>query len=117
MSARQNGSVLTVGDGLKSMRKTESVAAAGVALRRNLKKLRKERGLSMVVVSNGCCIHSDAYRRYESGDSLPKPQALLNIANYYDVTIDYLLGRDTERKRASAFCTTLTEKTGGKEQE
>lgn len=102
---------------LKFRHKTKEAVATCRALRKNLKELRNERRLDMQTVSIGCGLHKDAYRRYECGEVLPTLQALADIASYYDVTVDYLLGRDTERKRASAFCTPLTEKTGGKKQE
>ena len=38
-------------------------------------------------------LHHDALRRYERGEGIPTADALLKIADYYEVTVDYILGR------------------------
>lgn len=38
-------------------------------------------------------LNRQTYRNYESGMRQPDFETLINIANYYNVSIDYLLGR------------------------
>lgn len=41
-------------------------------------------------------IKRPSYTRYESGTSNPDLETLVKIANYYNVTVDYLLGREPQ---------------------
>ena len=45
---------------------------------------------------NGIAYRS--YRRYEAGEREPGVTALIRIADYYGVTIDYLVGRTDRRE-------------------
>lgn len=38
-------------------------------------------------------ITQPSYIRYENGSSQPSLETLVKIADYFDVTVDYLLGR------------------------
>lgn len=60
-----------------------------------LRKLREERvpRRSMKTVSELCGLPSDAVRRYERGDAKPTMDALIKLADYYEVSLDYLTGR------------------------
>lgn len=70
---------------------------SGVGQRlRNLRE-KKRPIKSQKITSELCGLHPDAIRRYEREESEPKLDALVAIADYYNVTTDYLLGR-TEQK-------------------
>ena len=58
------------------------------ALRESKRPLRSQR-----VTSELIGLHHDALRRYERGERIPEADALLKIADYYKVSVDYLLGR------------------------
>lgn len=60
-----------------------------------LQKLReKKRPLrSRRVTSELCGLPPDAIRRYERGEAVPTADSLVKIADYYTVSVDYLLGR------------------------
>ena len=60
-----------------------------------LQKLRIERKpiRARHVVSHLCGLPDDAIRRYERGESRPTMEALIKIADYYEVSLDYLVGR------------------------
>ena len=45
---------------------------------------------SMKVTSELCSLHPDAIRRYERGEAKPDAEALEMIADYFDVSMDYL---------------------------
>ncbi len=54
--------------------------------------LRKERGINQAVVADHLGITQQAYLKYEHGDADPTIDALVKLSNFYDVSIDYLLG-------------------------
>lgn len=63
-----------------------------------LKELRKERGLTQEELSKLSGISFPTISRYENGlRDEPKLSILKTLANYFDVTIDYLAG-DTDVK-------------------
>lgn len=62
---------------------------------RRLQRLREERApiKARHVVSQLCGLPSDAVRRYERGEAKPTMEALVKLADYYEVSLDYLVGR------------------------
>lgn len=64
-----------------------------MGFRERLQQMRKKKGVSCKVVSELCGLHSDAIRRYENGEDEPTLHSLVAIAEYFDVSVDYLLGR------------------------
>ena len=38
-------------------------------------------------------LHPNALQKYERGEAIPTADSLLKIADYYKVSVDYLLGR------------------------
>lgn len=60
-----------------------------------LRKLREERKpiKSMAVVSELCGLEKGTVRRYERGERTPTVDALIALADYYGVSLDYLTGR------------------------
>ena len=60
-----------------------------------LKSLRRAAGYaSMPEFCNAAGISFSTYQNYESGKRIPTTEILIKIADFYGVTIDYLLGRD-----------------------
>ena len=58
-----------------------------------LRKLREERKIKRYILSQRCGLHSDAIRRYERGEAEPDVKALIAIADFFEVSLDYLTGR------------------------
>ena len=60
-----------------------------------LRKLREEKKpvKSMAVVSELCGLERGEVRRYERGERAPTMEALIALADYYEVSLDYLTGR------------------------
>ena len=58
-----------------------------------LKRFRNEYGLTQKDVASALGIQESAYRRYELGRTAPSVCVLAKIADAYDVSADYLLGR------------------------
>lgn len=57
-----------------------------------LKELRKAKGLTQHQLANELGISQQAYARYEKGDREPKISTLIKLADYFDVSVDYLIG-------------------------
>lgn len=62
-----------------------------------IRKLREEKGLKSSYVAEILNVANSTYSGYENNKSEPNYEILIKIADYFDVTIDYLLGR-TEYK-------------------
>ncbi len=64
------------------------------AFSRRLQRLREKERMSRSVLSELCGLNTDAVRRYERGEAEPKLSALIALAEFFGVTVDYLVGRD-----------------------
>lgn len=58
-----------------------------------LRRLREREGKSRVVLSQLCGLSDSSIRRYEQGEIKPNVDSLIAIADYFRVSVDYLLGR------------------------
>ena len=63
-----------------------------------LRMLRKQARLTQQDVADELRIHRTTYTRYETGAVAPDQQGLVQLAELFGVTVDYMLGRarDTE---------------------
>ena len=61
-------------------------------LARRLRKCREDAGLTQIKVAIYCDITEKAYQNYELATHEPKVSILLRIAQFYEVSIDYLVG-------------------------
>ena len=62
-----------------------------------LKELRESRGISQVRLAIELDLNQNSISRYESGAREADYKTLLAIADYFDVSLDYLFGR-TDRQ-------------------
>ena len=62
-----------------------------------LRALRKERGLTQNQLANELQFTRSTIANYEQGNRLPQIETLSKLADYFGVSIDYLLGRSTIR--------------------
>jgi len=61
---------------------------------KRLKELRKEReGLTQRKFAQILNVDKSTYDRYENRNAEPSYEVLVKIADYFNVTTDYLLGR------------------------
>ena len=58
----------------------------------SFKRFRKSRGLTQQQIADALKIHKQVYQRYEYGRS-PSADVIIRIADAFDVSADYLLGR------------------------
>lgn len=61
-----------------------------------LKELREEKGLTQEQLSSILKISRQQLSTYETGKFEPNFETLVNIANYFNVSLDYLLERTKE---------------------
>ena len=59
-----------------------------------LKELRKNKQLTQEEIAQILNTQQRTYSGYEIGRSEPNIDTLIKLANFYNVTIDYLIGRD-----------------------
>lgn len=62
-------------------------------MREKLRQLRKEKALSQAEMANILNVHQTAVSQWEQGRTTPDMQTLIKIADYFQVTVDYLLGQ------------------------
>lgn len=62
-----------------------------------IKELREQRGISMRKAAEEIGIPYTTYVNYEKGEREPNSEMLIVLANYFSVSIDYLLGRSDSR--------------------
>ena len=62
-----------------------------------LKELRKEIGLSQIAVQMQTGIEQALISKYENGERVPPTETLMQLADFYGVSMDYIMGR-TDRK-------------------
>lgn len=67
-------------------------------LSKRLKMCRKERGVSQREVAIFCDITEKTYQNYELMTREPKLDILIRIADYFEVSLDYLTGRTDEKR-------------------
>ncbi len=59
---------------------------------KRLKELRKEKNISQQHLAEILQIRQQSYARYEANTSEPSYEMLVRIAQFFDVSTDYLLG-------------------------
>lgn len=64
-----------------------------------IKAIRDELGLSQIKVSAETGIHQSYLSKYENGSLEPSLEQLGTLANFYEVSIDWLLGNPHSGKK------------------
>lgn len=67
-------------------------------LSERLLSLRNEQNLTQLLAAEGMNIPFSTYRRYEKNEREPTASVLVQMADFYNVTLDYLVGRSEERR-------------------
>lgn len=66
-----------------------------------LEELRKAKGLNMREVARLLGLPYTTYVGYEKGQREPSSEVLIQLANFYEVSIDYLVGRTSDPESAA----------------
>lgn len=61
-----------------------------------LKELRKAKGISQLKLAMDLNMNQNTISRYETGEREPGINELIRIADYFNVSVDYLVGRTDE---------------------
>jgi transcriptional regulator with XRE-family HTH domain len=64
----------------------------------NLKKLRIEKNKTQLNVQMETGIEQALLSKYESGKRIPPTETLIALADYYGVSMDYIMGRTNNPK-------------------
>ena len=59
----------------------------------NLKQIRNEKNITQIRLSIAAEVSQETISAYESGKAFPSVETLIKIADFLDVSIDYLLNR------------------------
>ena len=62
-----------------------------------LKELRKQSGQTQAQVGIATGIGERNYQRFEAGENFPNVENLCALADYFEVSLDYLMGRTDRR--------------------
>ena len=63
-----------------------------------LKELRKEKGISQLKLAVDLNMNQNSISRYENGERQADYQTLIKFADYFNVSLDYLLERTNNPK-------------------
>lgn len=63
-----------------------------INFRQRLQHLRERKRISRKVLSELCGLYPDAVRKYERGEAEPNMASLVLLADFFEVSVDYLLG-------------------------
>lgn len=66
---------------------------------KKLRELRNAKGITADALCKELGITVGSYRNYERNDRNPPYETLIKIADYYNVTLDYLLGREPQKEK------------------
>ena len=67
-----------------------------ILLGKRLKELREEKGLTQKEIADKLNLHSVTYLHYEKDQREPPLKILMEMALFFDVSTDYLLGLSDE---------------------
>ena len=68
----------------------------------NLKKLRTEHKISQEALGSIVGVSQQAINKYENHNVEPDIATLIKIANYFDVSVDFLIGNTQERHKCES---------------
>ena len=65
----------------------------GDYMKNRLKQLRKSRGHTQIAIQLATGIEQSLLSKYENGERTPPTETLIKLAEFYNVSIDYILCR------------------------
>lgn len=68
----------------------------GDSMKNNLKLLRKSHGLTQIGLQMKTGIEQALLSKFENGERVPPTETLIKLADFYNVSIDYILCRTDE---------------------
>ena len=71
----------------------------GDEMQNRLKELRKSRGYTQVALQMQTGIEQALLSKFENGERIPPTDTLLRLAMFYNVSIDYIVGRTNQKRK------------------
>lgn len=68
-----------------------------ILLSKNLLNLRKQKGLTQLELANKLNYSDKSISKWEHGDAVPDIEVLKRIADFYEVTVDYLISDNSAK--------------------
>jgi len=66
---------------------------------KRIRDLREDRDLNQTQIAKVLAMSQTGYSKYETGENDIPTIVLIKLANFYDTSIDYLLGQTDQRTR------------------
>lgn len=63
-----------------------------------IRDLREEKELSQKIIAKYLNVKQNTYSRYETNDRNIPLEVIAQLADYYETSVDYIIGRTNERK-------------------
>ena len=63
-----------------------------------IRDLREDKDMNQTQIAKYLCMSQTCYSKYETGESDVPTSILIKLANYYGVSVDYILGRTNNKK-------------------
>ena len=68
-----------------------------IKLYERIRNLREDRDLTQTDIAKHLGMSQTGYSKYETGENDIPTQILIKLADFYDTSVDYLLGRTDDR--------------------
>ncbi len=62
-----------------------------------IKDLREDHDLTQAQIAEKLYMQREQYRRYETGERMPPFDFMIRLADFYQVSLDYLAGRSDQK--------------------
>ena len=69
----------------------------------NLKKLREDARVSQRILAENIGVSQQSINKYENHNIEPDIETLVRMADYFDTSVDYLIGHSSERRRQESI--------------
>ena len=66
---------------------------------KNLKSLRQEKNVSQQKLADAVLVSQQSINKYENHNVEPDIEILIRLANYFDTSVDYLIGNTNIKKK------------------
>lgn len=70
----------------------------GDVMLNNLRKLRESKGLTQIALQMATGIEQSLLSKFENGERIPPTETLINLADFYGVSMDYIMCRTNNPK-------------------
>ncbi len=74
-------------------RKKYDIMSLVKSMKNNLRLLRKQKGYTQVALQMKTGIEQALISKFESGERIPPTETLILLADFYDVSMDYIMCR------------------------